>query len=114
MRTFLAGFWLVKARNRCSSACHGPDRSHLIVPGFRSSRIHIVNVADDPRAPWIEKVIEADELVSKTGYTRPHTRSVDALQAFAGPDWQKAVIEPEEEHMLAQVFCDHYDEIETG
>src|SRR4051794_21465595 len=20
--------------NRCSSACHGPDRSHLIVPGF--------------------------------------------------------------------------------
>ena len=25
--------------NRCSSACHGPDRSHLIVPGFRSSRI---------------------------------------------------------------------------
>jgi methanethiol oxidase len=21
---------------RCSSACHGPDRSHLIVPGFRS------------------------------------------------------------------------------
>ena len=32
------------------SACHGPDRSHLIVPGFRSSRIHIVNVADDPRA----------------------------------------------------------------
>ena len=28
--------------NRCSSACHGPDRSHLIVPGFRSSRIHVV------------------------------------------------------------------------
>ena len=24
--------------NRCSSACHGPDRSHLIIPGFRSSR----------------------------------------------------------------------------
>ena len=21
--------------NRCSSACHGPDRSHLIMPGFR-------------------------------------------------------------------------------
>ena len=37
--------------NRCSSACHGPDRSHLIVPGFRSSRIHVVNVADDPRKP---------------------------------------------------------------
>jgi methanethiol oxidase len=59
--------------NRCSSACHGPDRSHLIVPGFRSSRIHIVDVADDPRAPRIEKVIERDELVRVTGLTRPHT-----------------------------------------
>jgi selenium-binding protein 1 len=59
--------------NRCSSACHGPDRSHLIVPGFRSSRIHIVNVADDPRRPRIEKVIEPEELIRETGYTRPHT-----------------------------------------
>jgi selenium-binding protein 1 len=59
--------------NRCSSACHGPDRSHLIVPGFRSSRIHIVNVGDDPRRPRIEKVIEPEELVRETGYTRPHT-----------------------------------------
>ena len=55
------------------SACHGPDRTHLIVPGFRSSRIHIVNVADDPRRPTIEKVIEPEEVVAKTGYTRPHT-----------------------------------------
>ena len=59
--------------NRCSSACHGPDRSHLIVPGFRSSRIHIVNVEDDPRRPRIEKVVEPEELLAKTGYTRPHT-----------------------------------------
>ena len=59
--------------NRCSSACHGPDRSHLIVPGFRSSRIHILNVADDPRKPRIEKVIESDEIARETGYTRPHT-----------------------------------------
>ena len=59
--------------NRCSSACHGPDRSHLIVPGFRSSRFHIVNVADDPRRPYIERVIEPDEVIAKTGYTRPHT-----------------------------------------
>jgi methanethiol oxidase len=59
--------------NRCSSACHGPDRSHLVVPGFRSSRIHIVNVADDPRRPTIERVIEPHEIAEKTGYTRPHT-----------------------------------------
>jgi methanethiol oxidase len=59
--------------NRCSSACHGPDRSHLIVPGFRSSRIHVLDVTDDPRRPWITKVIEPEELAEKTGYTRPHT-----------------------------------------
>jgi methanethiol oxidase len=59
--------------NRCSSACHGPDRSHLIVPGFRSSRVHIVNVSDDPRKPTIEKVIEPEEIVGETGLSRPHT-----------------------------------------
>ena len=53
--------------NRCSSACQGPDRSHLIVPGFRSSRIHLVNVADDPRRPRIDRVIEPDELSPRRG-----------------------------------------------
>jgi selenium-binding protein 1 len=59
--------------NRCSSACHGPDRSHLVIPGFRSSRIHVLDVATDPRRPRIGKVIEPAEFVAKTGYTRPHT-----------------------------------------
>ena len=59
--------------NRCSSACHGPDRSHLIVPGFRSSRIHILNVADDPRRPSIETVIKPEAPTEKTGYGPPHT-----------------------------------------
>ena len=59
--------------NRCSSACHGPDRSHLIMPGFRSSRVHVLNVTDDPRKPTIEKVIEPEEMVAATGLTRPHT-----------------------------------------
>ena len=57
--------------------------SHLIVPGFGSSRIHIVNVADDPRAPWIEKVIEPQELVAKTGYTRPHTCPLPGGRAWS-------------------------------
>jgi selenium-binding protein 1 len=43
------------------------------VPGFRSSRIHVLDVATDPRRPRIEHVIEPDELVRKTGLTRPHT-----------------------------------------
>jgi heme-degrading monooxygenase HmoA len=43
-----------------------------------------------------------------------HWRSVDAVRAFAGPNWQDAVVEPEEEHMLAHVCCDHYEAIDTG
>jgi hypothetical protein len=35
--------------------------------------------------------------------------SVDALEAFAGPRWHEAVVEPDEEHMLAEVSCDHYE-----
>jgi quinol monooxygenase YgiN len=40
-----------------------------------------------------------------------HWDSVEALQAFAGPKWQEAVVMPEEEHMLDRVFCDHYEAI---
>src|SRR5918997_307412 len=59
--------------NTCSSACHSSlERDTLIVPGFRSSRIHIVDVAD-PAAPEIAKVIEPSEVIEKTGYTAPHT-----------------------------------------
>ncbi len=58
----------------CSSACHSNlERANLIVPGFRSSRIHIVDVASDPRKPGIHKVIEPEEVIKKTGYTAPHT-----------------------------------------
>jgi quinol monooxygenase YgiN len=42
-----------------------------------------------------------------------HWDSVQALEAFAGPRWREAVIEPEEEHMLAEVFCDHYETVAT-
>src|SRR5262245_14829996 len=59
--------------NRCSSACHGPDRSHLIVPGFRSSRVYILDVNENPREPKVVKVIEPEELAAATGYSRPHT-----------------------------------------
>ena len=59
--------------NACSSACHSDlQRDTLVVPGFRSSRIHIVDISD-PRRPEITKVIEPDEIKSKTGYSGPHT-----------------------------------------
>ncbi|MBV9279987.1 MAG: selenium-binding protein [Chloroflexi bacterium] len=59
----------------CSSAhtCNHISRDHLVVPGFRSSRIHILNVSADPRKPEMAKLIEPEEIAAKTGYTRPHT-----------------------------------------
>ncbi|HET6382584.1 MAG TPA: selenium-binding family protein [Armatimonadota bacterium] len=60
--------------NACSS-CHADSsksRRFMIVPGFRSSRIHVLDVAD-PRAPRMHKVIEPEEVKSKTNLTAPHT-----------------------------------------
>ena len=60
--------------NACSS-CHtdgSKSRRYLIVPGFRSGRIHILDTADE-RAPRLHKVIEPDEVVAKTGLSAPHT-----------------------------------------
>jgi methanethiol oxidase len=60
--------------NACSS-CHDDataERRFLIVPGLRSSRIHIVDVAE-PTAPRLHKVIEPEEVIAKTRLTAPHT-----------------------------------------
>jgi selenium-binding protein 1 len=71
--------------NACSSAlcpwaAHPHvERRYLLVPGLRSSRIHVLDVKDDPRSPKLVKVIEADEIAKKAGYSRPHT-------VHCGPD----------------------------
>jgi selenium-binding protein 1 len=60
--------------NACSS-CHTDEskaRRFLIVPGFRSSRIHILDT-NEPRAPKLFKVIEAEEVKQKTNLSAPHT-----------------------------------------
>lgn len=60
--------------NACSS-CHGdPERSRrfLVLPGVRSSRIHIVDVSN-PKSPAIHKVIEPEEIFAKTNLSAPHT-----------------------------------------
>jgi selenium-binding protein 1 len=65
--------------NACSSALcpYAPhphvERRYLIVPGLRSSRIHILDTKPDPRAPQIVKVIEPEEVHERAGYSRPHT-----------------------------------------
>ena len=71
--------------NACSS-CLCPfaphahmERRYLIVPGLRSSRIHILDTKANPRQPRLVKTIEPDEVARKTGYSRPHT-------THCGPD----------------------------
>jgi len=65
--------------NACSAClCHGEahahmERRYLLVPGLRSSRLHILDTKPDPRQPALVKVISAEEIASGTGYSRPHT-----------------------------------------
>jgi len=71
--------------NACSSALcpYAPhphlERRYLIVPGIRSSRIYIIDTKPDPVRPHIAKVIEPEEVMAKSGYSRPHT-------VHCGPD----------------------------
>ncbi|HEX4107510.1 MAG TPA: selenium-binding protein SBP56-related protein [Solirubrobacteraceae bacterium] len=59
--------------NACSSACHSQlRRDTLVVPGFRSSRIHLLDVSD-PRSPRIANVIDGEEIKQKLGLSAPHT-----------------------------------------
>src|ERR1700682_4739334 len=65
--------------NACSSALcpYAPhphvERRYLVVPGLRSSRIHIIDTKPDPKKPQIVRVIEHAEVMERTGYSRPTT-----------------------------------------
>ncbi|HEY4008248.1 MAG TPA: selenium-binding protein SBP56-related protein [Pseudonocardia sp.] len=68
--------------NACSSALlheghdHGDgglQRRYLLLPGLRSSTIHVYDTQPDPTSPKLVKTISAEELASKAGYSRPHT-----------------------------------------
>ncbi|HXW30201.1 MAG TPA: selenium-binding protein SBP56-related protein, partial [Xanthobacteraceae bacterium] len=64
----------------CPNAPHPHvERRYLVVPGLRSSRIHILDTKPDPRAPRIVKVIEPAEVAERAGYSRAHT-------VHCGPD----------------------------
>jgi len=71
--------------NACSSALcpYAPhphvERRYLIVPGLRSSRIHVIDTKPDPTKPKIVKVIEPQVVAERTGYSRLHT-------VHCGPD----------------------------
>ncbi|PYV22640.1 MAG: selenium-binding protein, partial [Acidobacteria bacterium] len=95
--------------NACSSALcpYAPhphvERRYLIVPGLRSSRIHIVDTKPDPRQPKIVRVIEPEEVASRAGYTRLHT-------THCGPDgiYISALGSPTGEGPGGVFVLDHY------
>ena len=67
----------------CSSAlCHEGheghhgqplERRYLVVPGIRSSTTYVLDTKPDPRQPVVTHTIDANELATKAGYSRPHT-----------------------------------------
>ena len=65
--------------NACSAALcpYAPhphlERRYLVVPGIRSSRIHIIDTKPDPKKLEIVKIIEPEDVFARTGYSRPHT-----------------------------------------
>ena len=64
----------------CPNAPHPhTERRYLVVPGLRSSRIYIIDTKPDPKNPMIVRVIEPEELIEASGYSRPHT-------VHCGPD----------------------------
>lgn len=72
--------WNACSSALCPSAPHAHvERRYLVVPGLRSSRVHIIDTAPDPTRPQLARTIEADEIAEKTGYSRLHT-------VHCGPD----------------------------
>lgn len=72
--------WNACSSHLCPWAPHAHvERRYLVVPGLRSSRIHVVDTKPDPKSPKLVKVIEPEEVAAKTGYSAPHT-------VHCGPD----------------------------
>src|SRR5207302_4644161 len=82
--------------NACSSALcpYAPhphvERRYLVVPGLRSSRIHIIDTKPNPRKPKMAKVSDAAESLMLPVYLRSNTMhsSSDGISvcAPASPD----------------------------
>jgi selenium-binding protein 1 len=72
--------WNACSSALCPSAPHPHlERRYLIIPGLRSSRVYIYDTQPNPLKPKLVKTIEAEEIMAKTGYSRPHT-------VHCGPD----------------------------
>ena len=73
--------------NACSSCLcpYSPhphmERRYLVVPGLRSSRIHILDTKADPKNPKLVKVIEPETVMNRTD-TAVHTPFTAGPKAF--------------------------------
>ncbi len=96
--------------NACSSALcpWAPhphvERRYLLVPGLRSSNIHIVDVKGDPRSRSSSRSSRPRRSRRKTGYSRPHT-------VHCGPDgiYVSALGNPEGDGPGGIFLLDHDD-----
>jgi selenium-binding protein 1 len=96
--------------NACSSAlcpwaAHPHvERRYLLVPGLRSSDIHIVDTKENPHQPKLVKTVAAAEIAGKAGYSRPHT-------IHCGPDgiYVSALGNPEGDGPGGIFLLDHDD-----
>jgi selenium-binding protein 1 len=66
--------------NACSSALQheghdmdGLQRRYLLLPGLRSSNVHVYDTFPDARQPAFVRTLDAAELAKAAGYSRPHT-----------------------------------------
>ena len=80
--------------NACS-ACLCPyaphphtERRYLVVPGIRSSRIHIIDTKPDPRKPKIVKVIEAGDHRGAHRIQPPAYRALRTQRNFCQRAWR--------------------------
>lgn len=98
--------WNACSSALCPSAPHPHlERRYLIVPGLRSSRIYIIDTKPDPARPHIVKIIEPDEVLARSGYSRPHT-------VHCGPDavYMNAIASANGDDGPGGVFMlDHYN-----
>jgi methanethiol oxidase len=93
--------------NACSSALcpWAPhphvERRYLLVPGLRSSNIHVIDTKDGLK---LAKTIAAEEIARKAGYSRPHT-------IHCGPDgiYVSALGNPEGDGPGGIFLLDHDD-----
>jgi selenium-binding protein 1 len=106
--------------NACSSALkheghdiQGLERRYLLVPGLRTSDIHVLDTQPDPRNPTLIKTIDSKSLSQNAGYSRPHTLHCGPdgvfLTCFGGPEGNDdgpggiALLDPRDIRRLARL-----------